>query len=94
MNNLQIHPLKQAQGTTSIQAIGNTVTLAQVLPTRTQTIVYSGGTNANFVATPKLAVSSNIPSQRQIATTRPTVYNDTLTESSIKIIQFLIFRVK
>lgn len=66
--------MKQAQGTASIQAIGN-VTLTQVLPTRTQTIVYSSGANANFVTTPKLTVASNLPPQRQITTTRPTVRN-------------------
>lgn len=69
----QIHPFKSVQGTTGIQTLGQ-VTLAQVLPSRTQTLVYSGGGNAaHFSTTPRLTVANTLQGQRQASTTKSTV---------------------
>lgn len=69
-----MHPFKSGQATTSIQALGNTVTLAQVLPARTQTLVYSTGANgAQFATAPRLSVANTIQSQRQPSITKPVV---------------------
>ncbi|XP_057670955.1 histone deacetylase complex subunit SAP130-B isoform X1 [Diorhabda carinulata] len=74
----QIHSFKA--GTTGIQALGNTVTIAQVLPTRTQAVVYSANSNAQFtparitVATTTSAPRLNQPRPlNQVTTARLTV---------------------
>ncbi|KAK9712395.1 Histone deacetylase complex subunit SAP130 C-terminus [Popillia japonica] len=66
----QIHPFKSTQNTTGIQAIGGTVTVAQVVPSRTQTLVYSTG-NTHFSSTPRLTIANSVQGQRQISTPRP-----------------------
>lgn len=72
----QIHSFKA--GSTGIQALGNTVTIAQVLPSRTQAVVYSANSNAHFtparitVATTTTAPRLNQP-RNQVTTTRLTV---------------------
>lgn len=60
---LQIHSFKP--GATGIQALGNTVTIAQVLPPRTQAVVYSTNTSAQFTPTARITVASSVSSQRQ-----------------------------
>ncbi|KAG5883158.1 hypothetical protein JTB14_033409 [Gonioctena quinquepunctata] len=75
----QIHSFKS--GATGIQALGNTVTIAQVLPSRTQAVVYSPNANAQFTPAARITVASSIPNQRvpqprpigQVTTTRLTV---------------------
>ncbi|KRT79510.1 hypothetical protein AMK59_6762, partial [Oryctes borbonicus] len=66
----QIHPFKSSQNATGLQAIGGTVTVAQVVPSRTQTLVYSTGTT-HFSSTPKLTIASSVQGQRQASTPRP-----------------------
>lgn len=72
----QIHSFKA--GSTGIQALGNTVTIAQVLPSRTQAVVYSANSNAHFtparitVATTTTAPRLNQP-RNQVTTARLTV---------------------
>ncbi|CAG9825085.1 unnamed protein product [Phaedon cochleariae] len=75
----QIHSFKP--GVTGIQALGNTVTIAQVLPSRTQTIVYGTNTTAQFTPTARITVANPNQGQRtpqprslgQVTTTRLTV---------------------
>lgn len=84
----QLHQFKPGQSATGIQALTNAVTIAQVLPSRTQqAMVYSasggggGGVNtaaaAHFTPAPRLTVASGAQQgqvQRQtINTTRPVV---------------------
>ncbi|CAG9858712.1 unnamed protein product [Phyllotreta striolata] len=55
-------------GSSTIQALGNTVTIAQVLPARTQALVYSANTSAQFTPAAKITVattSSSIPRPAQ-----------------------------
>lgn len=46
------------------------MTLTQVLPTRTQALVYSTGSNAHFATAPRLTVASNVQTQRQVTAPR------------------------
>ncbi|CAH0558212.1 unnamed protein product [Brassicogethes aeneus] len=64
----QIHPYKP--GASTIQTIGSSVTIAQVLPSRTQAVVYSANTGSQFPST-RLTVASNLPNQRQNQGVRP-----------------------
>lgn len=83
----QLHPFKPGSATGGIQTLTNTVTLAQVLPNRTQTLVYSGGNSAHFTSTPRITVASSLTTQRQGITTRPAVSNLTLINLIIKLNQ-------
>nr|XP_023019504.1 histone deacetylase complex subunit SAP130-B [Leptinotarsa decemlineata] len=75
----QIHSFKP--GAAGIQALGNAVTITQVLPNRTQAVVYSANTAPQFSPTARLTVPSATQNQRppqprtigQITTTRLTV---------------------
>ncbi|XP_044267911.1 histone deacetylase complex subunit SAP130 isoform X1 [Tribolium madens] len=71
------HSFKPGQNASGIQGLGN-VTIAQVLPSRTQAVVYSANTSGQFTATPRLTVSSS-QNQRQNAATRPVVTTARLT---------------
>ncbi|KAJ8930195.1 hypothetical protein NQ314_017035 [Rhamnusium bicolor] len=64
----QIHSFKP--GATGIQALGNTVTIAQVLPSRTQAVVYNANTSAQFTPTARITVANTAQNQRQ-PQTRP-----------------------
>ncbi|XP_074030862.1 sin3A-associated protein 130 isoform X2 [Leptinotarsa decemlineata] len=74
-----IHSFKP--GAAGIQALGNAVTITQVLPNRTQAVVYSANTAPQFSPTARLTVPSATQNQRppqprtigQITTTRLTV---------------------
>ncbi|XP_018325748.1 histone deacetylase complex subunit SAP130-A [Agrilus planipennis] len=81
----QIHPFKSGQSNTGIQALtNNTVTLAQVLPARTQTLVYStGGNTAHLAAPPRIAVSTNI--QNRQSTTPKTMNQVTTTRLTMPV---------
>ncbi|XP_063903310.1 histone deacetylase complex subunit SAP130 isoform X2 [Zophobas morio] len=65
------HSFKPGQNATGIQGLGNTVTIAQVLPSRTQAVVYSANTSGQFTATPRLTVASSAQNQRQSTAARP-----------------------
>lgn len=67
------HSFKPGQNATGIQGLGNTVTIAQVLPSRTQAVVYSANTSGQFTATPRLTVASSAQNQRQSTAARPVV---------------------
>ncbi|XP_017773055.1 PREDICTED: histone deacetylase complex subunit SAP130-A isoform X2 [Nicrophorus vespilloides] len=64
----QLHTFKTSQGTPAIQTL-NAVTLAQVLPSRTQTLVYSTGNTTHFAATPRITIATTVTTQRQQTTT-------------------------
>lgn len=67
------HSFKPGQNATNIQGLGNTVTIAQVLPSRTQAVVYSANTSGQFTAAPRLTVTSSTQNQRQNSSARPVV---------------------
>lgn len=67
------HSFKPGQNASGIQGLGNTVTITQVLPSRTQAVVYSANTGGQFTATPRLTVASSAQNQRQSAAARPVV---------------------
>lgn len=70
----QLHSFKPGQATTGIQALGNTVTIAQVLPSRTQPLVYTAASNAaHFTTAPRLTVANTVQGQRQTTAPRPMV---------------------
>ncbi|XP_063903312.1 histone deacetylase complex subunit SAP130 isoform X4 [Zophobas morio] len=73
------HSFKPGQNATGIQGLGNTVTIAQVLPSRTQAVVYSANTSGQFTATPRLTVASSAQNQRQSTAARPVVTTARLT---------------
>ncbi|EFA03829.2 histone deacetylase complex subunit SAP130 [Tribolium castaneum] len=73
------HSFKPGQNASGIQGLGNTVTIAQVLPSRTQAVVYSANTSGQFTATPRLTVSSSAQNQRQSTAARPMVTTARLT---------------
>lgn len=83
INQGQIHPFKQTSGSSGIQAIGSAVTLTPVLPTRTQTIVYTGG-STTFSTTPRVTVTCTVPTQRTITAPR-TVGQVTTTRLSMPV---------
>ncbi|KAB0798587.1 hypothetical protein PPYR_09580 [Photinus pyralis] len=62
----QLHSFKPNQGATAIQTLGSTVTLAQVIPSRTQTLVYSTN-GTQFTSAPRLTIASTI--QNRLSTT-------------------------
>lgn len=64
----QVHPFKPAAGTVHI---GNTVTLAQMLPPRTQAVVYTANTVAQFPPTARITITST--AQNQARPHRPMV---------------------
>ncbi|XP_022913567.1 histone deacetylase complex subunit SAP130 [Onthophagus taurus] len=70
--NNQVHTFnKTAQNISSIQTIGSTVTIAQVLPSRTQTLVYSSVPTTQFVSNSRVTIASSLQTQRQPTTPRP-----------------------
>jgi hypothetical protein len=73
------HSFKPGQNATNIQGLGNTVTIAQVLPSRTQAVVYSANTSGQFTAAPRLTVTSSTQNQRQNSSARPVVTTARLT---------------
>lgn len=60
-----MHQFKPGQSATGIQALANAVTIAQVLPSRTQAMVYSAGNTAHFTPAPRLTVASSAQQQQQ-----------------------------
>lgn len=74
----QLHSFKPNQGATAIQTLGSTVTLAQVIPSRTQTLVYSTN-GTQFTSAPRLTIASttqnrlSTASKAQVATARLTM---------------------
>lgn len=75
------HSFKPTQGASGIQGLSNAVTIAQVLPSRTQAVVYSAG--GQFAAAPRLAGASTTAAQRQNPVVRPIV--------RLLLLLFLIF---
>lgn len=65
----QIHSFKTSQGPQSVQTLNNTVSLSQVLPPRTQAIVYNASSTNQFIPA-RLTVASSMQNQRQVL--RPT----------------------
>lgn len=66
------HSFKQGQSATGIQGLGSAVTIAQVLPSRTQ-VVYSANATGQFTGSPRLAVSNASQTQRQTVAARPVI---------------------
>lgn len=58
----QIHSFKPTA--TGIQALGNAVTIAQVLPSRTQAVVYNANSTTQFTPTARITVASTLANQR------------------------------
>ncbi|XP_076269949.1 sin3A-associated protein 130 isoform X2 [Rhynchophorus ferrugineus] len=56
-----IHPFKSTSG--NIQTLGTTVTLAQMIPTRTQAVVFSANTVAQFTPSARITVTTAGQSQ-------------------------------
>ncbi|KAF5303061.1 hypothetical protein FQR65_LT08390 [Abscondita terminalis] len=69
----QLHPFKPSQGGT-----GNAVTIAQVIPSRTQTLVYSSN-GTQFTSTPRLTVGNTVQNQRPISTSKAQMSTARLT---------------
>lgn len=67
----QLHQFKPSQTTGGIQTLTNTVTIAQVLPPRTQAMVYSAGSTTHFTPAPRLTVASSIQQQQRQTATAP-----------------------
>ncbi|KAF5287736.1 hypothetical protein FQA39_LY15756 [Lamprigera yunnana] len=74
----QLHSFKSNQGSAGIQAIGNAVTLAQVIPSRTQALAYSTN-GTQFTSTPRLTLPSTLHNQRQSITSKSQVATTRLT---------------
>lgn len=64
-----IHSFKSTSG--GMQALGNTVTLTQMLPARTQGVVYTANTAAQFTPAARITVATTAPNQ--IRPTQPRV---------------------
>ncbi|KAL3283559.1 hypothetical protein HHI36_006698 [Cryptolaemus montrouzieri] len=84
----QVHSFKSNQATTGIQALNSAVTIAQVLPPRTQTIVYNPSSTNQFITASRLTGATTVQNQRQqllrpnhVTSTRVTVPANQITSS-------------
>lgn len=64
---------KTSQNNATIHNLTNTIALAQVLPTRTQTLVHSTNTSGQFSNVQRLTNSGTLQQQRQVTAPRPVV---------------------